>query len=455
MQYNLFDHISRFFNSGTKRTFALKKNILASVLLKSVGILIGLLMVPMTIHYVNKESYGIWLTISSIVGWFAFFDIGLNNGLRNKFTEAVAKGDTLLARKYVSSAYAILFIIFFAVWIIFILANKYIDWCRILNVDENLSSTLSTMVMIVFTYFCIQFILRIITTILMADQKPAKSTLIDVIGQLIALLAIFVLTRTTQGSLIYLSIALCVAPLLVLVVSNIILFSTQYKQYRPSLFLVDVNCSKAILNLGVIFFVIQVAGLIHYQSANFIIGSYIGMEDVTSYNVTFKYFNVLYMVFSIFIFPFWSAATDAYASNDVQWIKNATKKYLTIYGLFVIVGIFMLCVSSLAYPIWIGKDVVDIPFIHSSLCLIYMLTLMFGSIFGNLLNGIGALKLQYYSCFVSPILFISLCMGLIKLNFGVSAVFIASIISNFNGIILAPMQYRKIFVHGKGGLWKA
>ena len=33
------------------------------------------------------------LTLSSIIGWFAFFDIGFGNGLRNKFAEAIAKGD--------------------------------------------------------------------------------------------------------------------------------------------------------------------------------------------------------------------------------------------------------------------------------------------------------------------------------------------------------------------------
>jgi O-antigen/teichoic acid export membrane protein len=449
-----FNYISRFFNSGEERTLTLKKNVLASFFLKLLGISISLVMVPMTIRYVNAETYGIWLTISSITAWLAFFDIGLSNGLRNKFAEAVTKGDTQLARKYVSSTYAILFIIFFTVWVVYIFINKYINWSKILNVDENLSSTLSTAIIIVFTYFCIQSVLKIITTILLADQKPAKSAAIDIVGQLISLLIIFVLTKTTQGSLVYLSISLCLAPLIVLVLSNIILFSKQYKQYRPSFFYINIDCSKTVFNLGIIFFVIQIAGLIQYQSANFIIGRYIGMEDVTSYNITYKYFNVLYMMFSIFLFPFWSAATNAYASGDHLWIKNAIKKYLTIFILFFIAGIFMLAVSSIAYSIWIG-DLVHIPFLYSLWCFLYVTTLMFGAIFVNLLNGIGAIKLQYYFCFISPVIFILLCMTFLKLNMGVCSIFIASIISNFNGIIVAPLQYRKIFIEGKGGIWKA
>ena len=33
------------------------------------------------------------------------------------------------------------------------------------------------------------------------------------------------------------------------------------------------------------------------------------------------------MMFTIFLEPFWSASTEAYFKKDIQWIKNAIKKY--------------------------------------------------------------------------------------------------------------------------------
>jgi O-antigen/teichoic acid export membrane protein len=72
---------------------------------KGGSILASFLLVPLTINYLDTENYGIWLTLSSFIAWFSFFDIGLGNGLRNKFAEAKAKGDMTLARGYVSSAY--------------------------------------------------------------------------------------------------------------------------------------------------------------------------------------------------------------------------------------------------------------------------------------------------------------------------------------------------------------
>ena len=444
-----------FLRSNEERTVLLKRNITESFLLKILNMAISFLIVPLTIGYLNPESYGIWIVVSSLVGWVVFFDIGLNNGLRNKFAEAVAQGNIILARKYVSSAYAIISLIFLTVCFVFIVVNRYIDWSKVLNVDNSYFQTLSIVFLIVFSAFCFKFIFRIVTTVLIADQKPAKAALIDVIGQAISLLIIFILTKTTEGSLVYLSLGLTLAPLLVLIISNIFLFSTKYKPYRPSFLYVDKFCIKSILNLGVAFFVIQIAGLIQYQLANFIIGRYIGMEDVTIYNIVYKYFNILFIIYIIMLTPFWSAVTDAYAKNDVQWIKSMVRKYLNIFAIFVFIGIVMLLFSSLFYSIWIGKDVVYIPFYYSLWCLLTVLSLMFGAVFCYILNGIGVLKLQYYTCFISPLLFLAICMGLINFDVGVIAIFIATIFSNFYGLILAPIQYKKVFIEGKGGIWRA
>jgi O-antigen/teichoic acid export membrane protein len=451
----LFNKIKSRLLGGQERTQILKKNIVVSLPLKFASVLISLVLVPLTINYVDSESYGVWLTLSSITGWFAFFNIGLTNGLRNRFTEAVTQNNTLLARKYVSTTYTVLTLIFAVVWIVVIVANNFVNWAQLLNIDAQLSSSVSKVFVIVFTYFCLQFIFRIIITILTADHKPAMASSIDVLGQLISLGVIFILTRTTEGSLVYLSLGLCAAPLAVLALSNVVLFSAKYRPYRPSLRLFDIKCCKSILNLGMLFFVIQIAGVIQYQMANFFIGRYIGMEDVTAYNIAYKYFNVLYMVFSIMLMPFWSAVTNAYALGDTQWIVRSVRKYLKMLVLFLLAGTVMLLLSPQVYRIWIGENVIHVPFSYSLWCLLYFAVMMFGAVFVNVLNGIGALKIQYYSCFISPVLFLTICLGLIHYNVGVISIFIASIASNFNGFLLAPIQYRKIFIEGKRGIWRA
>ena len=77
-------YISDFFTKGHSRTLLAKKNIAASFVVKGLSVMINLALVPLTINYVNPSQYGIWLTLSSIIAWFSFFDVGFGNGLRNR-----------------------------------------------------------------------------------------------------------------------------------------------------------------------------------------------------------------------------------------------------------------------------------------------------------------------------------------------------------------------------------
>lgn len=450
----LSDPFIKLLNKGQERSIKAKKNIIASIFIRGTSIGISLLLVPLTINYINPSGYGVWLTISSIIAWFSFFDIGLTQGLRNKFAEAKAKGDHHLAQIYVSTTYAILAIIFFLVWIVFLAVNQFLNWSDILNVSQNMRSEVSTLAVIVFTYFCLQFVFRVITTLIIADQQPAKSSLIDVLGQITSLIFIVILVKTTEGSLIKLGIALCVSPLLILVGANFYFFRGTFKKYKPQFSSIKFYYAKSLFNLGIVFFIIQVASIIQYQTANFIIAQNFGTVEVTNYNIAYRYFGILNMVFIIFVTPFWSASTEAYLKNDIQWIKNAIKKYQKLSILLGILGVLMLAFSNLIYELWLGKGTVNISFNISMWALFYYYVVMFGATYVYFLNGITALRIQFMASIVSPFIYVAMAVLLIQYyGLGVHSLFIASIIANFNGLILAPLQYHMIINKNKKGIW--
>ena len=442
-----YQYIKSRINEGNTRSILAKKNILASIFIKGASIAISLLLVPLTIHYVNASSYGIWLTLSSIIGWFSFFDVGLTHGLRNKFAEAKAKGDFSLAQVYVSTTYAILLIIFSIIWIIFLVANQFLNWPKILNIPVSMQQEISTLAIIVFSYFCLQFVLKVVSTILIASQQPAKSSLIDLLSQVISLIIVFILVRTSEGSLIKLGITLCVSPILVLLFANIFLFKGAFKEYKPILSKVKFSYGRQLFSLGIKFFAIQISAIIQFESTLFLIAHYYTTSQVTSYNIAYKYFSVLQMGFMILIGPFWSAVTDAYNSGDISWIRNTVKKYLLTLIFFIVGGILMLFFATTVYNLWIGKGVVNISFSISLLCLIFFSTGMFASIFVLALNGIGALKIQFISGILSSVVFLVLSLILIKhYHMGVEAILISVIVSNCYGYIVAPFQYYQIFI---------
>jgi O-antigen/teichoic acid export membrane protein len=449
-----FTFLNNILSKGHQRSVKAKKNIIASFFIRGLSIAISFIVVPLTINYINPSRYGIWLTLSSIVSWFSFFDIGLSQGLRNKFAEAKAKGDDTLAQVYVSTTYAILAIIFFIVWIIFLIVNHFLNWAHILNISDSMRSEVSTLAVIVFTFFCLQFVFRIITTLILANQEPAKSSLIDVLGQVISLILIIILVKTTEGSLTKLGIVLCLSPLLALIGANLFFFNGIFKKYRPVISKIKFSYARGLFNLGLIFFIIQVAAIIQYQTANVIIAQNFGTADVTSYNIVFKYFGILNMVFIIFLTPFWSASTEAYMKNDIQWIKNGINKYNQLNIVMAVIGCIMLMSSETVYRLWLGKGKVNIGFYLSLWGFLYFNVTMFAAKYVYFLNGINALRIQFFSSIISPFVYVAVSILLIKYyHMGVYSLFVASIIANFNGYILAPLQYYQVINKNKKGIW--
>jgi len=258
---NIRTSMSDFFTKGHQRTIEAKKTIAVSIFIKGISILISLVLVPLTINYVNPTQYGIWLTLSTIIVWFGFFDIGLGNGLRNRFAELKATGNFEMARIYVSTTYAVLTIIFSIVWILFFMVNLFLDWSKILNAPAQMATELSNLAIIVISFFSLQIIFKTISTVLLADQKPAKSTILDMSGQLIALAVIFILTKTTVGSLLYLGIVFGLIPVVVLIIYSLFSYNNQYRQFSPSLKYIRFSRINDILGLGFKFFDVVVFGV--------------------------------------------------------------------------------------------------------------------------------------------------------------------------------------------------
>ncbi|MBU7578110.1 MAG: hypothetical protein KAF40_08630, partial [Flavihumibacter sp.] len=204
-----------FLKSDNARTSLAIKNIVGSLFVKGGSVLISLVIVPLTISYVNATQYGIWLALSSIIAWFSFFDVGLGNGLKNKLAEALAKEDRVLARTLISTTYALLVLLVLAFVLIFLVVHHFVSWSAILSLPASMETELRTLISLVFILFCLQFILQTIVVILTAHQQVSTASFLSFLGNLLSLVFIFILTKTTEGNLLYLGLAFSATPLVV------------------------------------------------------------------------------------------------------------------------------------------------------------------------------------------------------------------------------------------------
>lgn len=447
--------ISSIFNkffSGHQRSVKAKKHILGSLFLKGISIIISLVLVPLTIDYLNPTRYGIWITLVSVIVWFNFFDIGLGNGLRNKFATAKAEGKDELARIYISTTYAIITIISIVLFVTFFIINQFLDWGKILNTSEDVLE-IEKLVFIVFSVFCLQFIVKLINVVFIADQRPAMNSVINTSASLISLIVVVILMKTTQGSLLYLGASFSVVNLIVPFLAGIWFFNTSYKKYKPALKYVQLSYAKELMSLGVRFFIMQGAALVIFMTDNMIITQVSGPEDVTPYNIAYKYFGIITMVFTIVTTPLWSATTEAYIKKDFDWMKNSMKKMIFLWLGFVVIAGVMLLVSDYAYYLWVG-DKVKVPFSLSALMAVYVVSASVVMIFANFLSGIGKIQLSLYHSIFVGLINIPLSIYFAKnLEMGSTGVILATCCGVFISMIFQPIQCYKLLNGTAKSLW--
>jgi O-antigen/teichoic acid export membrane protein len=424
-----------------------------SFIYKGGGILSSFLLVPLTINFLDTENYGIWLTLSSFIAWFSFFDIGLGNGLRNKFAEAKSKGDLTLARAYVSCAYFTIGSVCLLLVFIFFGLNFFIDWTRVFNADASLQKQLGILMPIVFAFFCLQMVVKLITTIYTADQHHSMQGKFNFFTSAGSLLAIWLMTKTTESSLLLFGIIFSILPVLILLGLNLFAFSKKYNDYKPSFSLWKKEYLNDIFGLGMKFFVIQISGIILFSTDNIIITQLYGPEKVVPFNIAFKYLSISNMVVSMVLTPYWSTITEAYIKRDFDWIRISMKNLIKISLGSIFLIFAMVVASPIVYRLWIN-DKVDIPISLTIYMAVFFALTIFYAPYTYFINGTGKVKLQMYSILITAIINIPLSIFLAKnMELGVSGVIIATILCIVPHAILCPIQYSQIINNKAYGIW--
>ena len=449
MKYSMMKVLGFF--GGDVRTQTIKRNVLASFAIRGVSILVSLALVPMTLGYVSSEIYGIWLTLSSIIVWVGFFDVGFNLGLKNKLAEAIALGDYERGRALVSTTYFLMAIIFIPLGFVFEFLLPLINWSSLLNINPQYEPEVLLAMHVLVACFCMNMIASVLTSVIAAHQKTALSQVFPVIGNIISLVVIFLMTKYCPPSLSALTMAVSSIPIFVLIVSSFVLYKTFFIKVKPSISLIDRKYIKDLFNLGVKFFIIKLQIVVLFQMTNFLISHISGPNDVTAYNIAYKYLHVGVMAYTIILDPLWPAFTDALTKKDFSWMKNVYKRMTHIFLLLVCGLILMIFLSKVAYNLWIGEKAY-VPLLMTLSVGIYNIISAWVQLQVLLINGTGKIELQTYVTMIGLFLHIPLSLFLGQWFNGLGVIYSMSIINIIYALFFTT-QIRRIINQQAIGIW--
>lgn len=408
-------------------------NVIMAFVIKGGALFVSLFTIPAYMKYFdNQILLGVWFTILSVLSWILTFDLGIGNGLRNRLVDTFVAKDYKKAKEYISSAYIIIILcaLFFAIigYILF----PYINWNIIFNISENYisSKVLLKTVMILFLGILIQFVLRLITSILYAMQNSFVPSLLNLFSSVLLLL--FVLNATSisaEHNIIMLAYVNIITANIPLLVATIVVFITRLRNCLPNFRLFRKRYAADVLTLGGVFFWLQIMGMILSCTNEYLITWFLNPYMVVDYQIYNKVFTLGGMLVALAITPIWSAVAKAKAENNYRWIRKLNNRLMLLGVLGICLEIILVPFVQMIMNIWLGDNSIKVNYFYAIIFSIAGSIFLWTNIIVNMANGLGELRIQLIFITIGALSNIPIAFLGAKLFDSYIAIVIANIIS--------------------------
>jgi O-antigen/teichoic acid export membrane protein len=400
----------------------------ATAFAKAISFLLALISVPIALEYLRKERYGLLVTLTSLTALLAFADLGVGNSLINCISEADGKDDPLLKKKHVSTAFFTLLGIIALFTCGLLLFTQEVPWGHLFGIrSPEALREVNPAVWIVFACFLLNLLFGIAYKAQLGLQLGYIGSLWQAAGSILGFGGLLFCTKTDQG-LLGLLAAVLGGPVLASFFNFVWFFYGSHRWLAPSISYCSKNILSAMGRLALLFFILQIAVSMGYESENLIIAWLLGPETVVQYDVHKRLFSLLPMVLGFTLTPLWPAYREALTRGHLPWVRNVFLASVLIA--FVSSSFFALLLYFQAPAVlrwWIGPDFsASAPLIS---CLsIWLVVASLGGCLAMLLNAAGLIRFQIYSSLLMGTSNLALTIHLVPL-FGPSGAVYASLIS--------------------------
>ncbi|MDE2417524.1 MAG: MATE family efflux transporter [Burkholderiales bacterium] len=417
----------------------------AAIFSRVVSAIVGLASVPMVVHHVGKEQFGLWMLVSSLVVWMQLADFGIANGLTNALTEAHGRDDSKAASGYMSSAFAMTFLI--ALGCMPIIAILYIaaPWGSILNIsDPALVVLASDALLVVGLAFVINIPLSLAGRAYIAYQRSFVPMNFQASASVFSFISMWYVIERGGGLLLLVAISAFVP-----VLANLLLccFLPKLDPYlRLNLRNVSRKAISRVANSSLPLFFFQCGALLVNQLVNILIAHIENLALVADYNVILRIYLFVFSIAAALTSPFYAAIRESFERRDIPWIAKAIQRSVAIRLLsllpFVLV---MVPFGDLIVQRWMGATMAVNIGIYGWSCVATLLVFSsVSSLLSETLSSLDDIWAQIGVVFLSATIVLSLIWFLVPI-LGVVGVFVAMTASTVFPIIWSSKRLNRKF----------
>lgn len=423
--------------------------VFSGLLSKGVNLLVTLILVPLVLHTLGTESYGVWVIITSCVSMFFLLDLGIANTLTNLIAESAAANDHSLAGEYVSSALATVCGVSTTFALIILALWHHVDWPSLLHITTPaLRRETPQAIAIAAAVLLLSLPAGLAARVFAGFQELHLSnrfTAAGSVGSLLFVLLAIHLQAALPG--------LVAAYAMPMVSANVLAFCwlvLRHKRWlRPTPRLVRRHHVKRILRTGGQFFALQLAGLIVMNSDNLVLSHYLSPSAVTPYNTVWRLVGYVLAVQGLPMGAMWPALAEAYAQRDLSWIQTAYQRMrlLTLAIVGVATGTLLLFGKSIVRA-WVGAAAVPGTLLLVLMC-VWMCLCAVTVCQSNLMGAVSRVGRQAIFSSIATAVNLALSIWWVR-TLGQPGVILATVVSYSVFVVAVQMHEVRGILRGDG-----
>lgn len=284
-------------------------------------LLIGTLAtVPVVLAEVGEARLGVWLTLVTFTSLFGFADLGLGNGIMTSVARRTAAGDEAGIRADTANGFALLTVIAILLGSVAVALASTIDIPALFGVGDAESDVTRAVVWFLVLFFAgIPF--SVTEKLEWGLQRGHIAGAWSLAGSVLAIAGI-VISAVAGLGLVGLAVAYTAAPLAAGVVNTMWALWLRWPQFRPRRGDPAWDHMRSLLNVGVLYFVLQLSAAAAFSSDNLIIAVALGSEVVPELAVPARLFGLINFSLALAMRPMWPEFAHAIGRARHAWVRQ-------------------------------------------------------------------------------------------------------------------------------------
>lgn len=359
------------------------------------SIAVRLVTIPLALHLLGPDRYGLWLAVGSMLAWVAFVGPGLGYGLINALSDARGRDDWTAMRAHVSTA--VLTIVPLGVLLLALspILGAWPGLAHLLGIGGrgDLVPDAVALVRVAAALVALAMAMEFIGPLCSGLQEGYLASIASAAANLAMLTGVSLLAWF-GGDLVDFALVVGLPPVVANAALALYLLYRRHPQLRPSWRLWNHHSFRFLAGFGGWMLLSQIGELAIFQSANVMIANRLGPGEVPRYAVPAALFFALTNACYLIVQSYWPALKEASVRHDWDFVRTTMARTLkTRTLLMAVAGTAIVIAGPDFIRMWAGESGVPGRTLLLAMSVYYVLIAWTGN-YVVLLLGLGFVRLK-------------------------------------------------------------